>query len=194
MAKNEKATDHPAELVPEIQEEVDRLPEKYRGPIVLCYLEGLTHEEAAGQLGLPVGTVKVRLMRARERLRGRLIRRGLAPALLVAIVAGEAGATVPHHVVKSTIKAAVEIAAGRSVAASAPAFVATLVQGVMNAMFLTRLKTAVLLLATSLVAIFTSILAVSFVPRVVRSAQAPPCRGVKRGSCQLPNRLPAQTQ
>ena len=93
MAENDRATDHPAELIPEIQEEVDRLPEKYRGPIVLCYLEGLTHEEAAGQLGLPVGTVKVRLMRARERLRGRLIRRGLAPALLVAMIAGEAGAS-----------------------------------------------------------------------------------------------------
>ncbi len=69
----------PPDLVPEVQEEVDRLPEKYRSPIVLCYLEGLTHEEAAFQLRVPVGTVKIRLSRGRERLRGRLIRRGLAP-------------------------------------------------------------------------------------------------------------------
>src|SRR5579885_568492 len=72
----------PPEWLPEIQEEVNRLPERYRAPIVLCYLEGRTHEEAAGQLGIPVGTVKIRLSRGRERLRGRLIRRGLAPALI----------------------------------------------------------------------------------------------------------------
>ena len=77
----------PPDLVPEVQEEVDRLPEKYRSPIVLCYLEGLTHEEAAFQLRVPVGTVKIRLSRGRERLRGRLIRRGLAPALIASALA-----------------------------------------------------------------------------------------------------------
>ena len=46
-----------------MHDEVARLPEKYRVPIVLCYVEGLTHKEAAGQLHLPVGTVKVRLAR-----------------------------------------------------------------------------------------------------------------------------------
>jgi DNA-directed RNA polymerase specialized sigma24 family protein len=55
--------DSQRELLPEVHDEVARLPEKYRVPIVLCYVEGLTHEEAAGQLHLPVGTVKVRLAR-----------------------------------------------------------------------------------------------------------------------------------
>lgn len=55
--------DNQRELLPEVHDEVARLPEKYRVPIVLCYVEGLTHEEAAGQLHLPVGTVKVRLAR-----------------------------------------------------------------------------------------------------------------------------------
>jgi RNA polymerase sigma factor (sigma-70 family) len=62
-----------------LHEEIGRLPERYRTPIVLCYLEGLTQEQAARQLGCPIGTVGVRLMRARDRLRARLTRRGLAP-------------------------------------------------------------------------------------------------------------------
>ena len=61
-----------------LHEEIGRLPDRYRTPVVLCYFEGLTHEEAARRLGWPIGTVGVRLMRARERLRGRLTRRGLA--------------------------------------------------------------------------------------------------------------------
>ncbi len=64
-----------------LHEEIGRLPDRYRTPVVLCYLEGLTHEEAARQLGWPIGTVGVRLMRARERLRTRLTRRGLAPTM-----------------------------------------------------------------------------------------------------------------
>ena len=62
-----------------VHEEVDRLPDRYRVPVVLCDLDGRTHEEAARHLGCPVGTVKSRLVRGRERLRDRLTRRGLAP-------------------------------------------------------------------------------------------------------------------
>jgi len=64
-----------------LHEEIARLPEIYRLPVVHCYLGGLTHAEGAARLGWPVGSVNVRLMRARHILRLRLTRRGFAPAL-----------------------------------------------------------------------------------------------------------------
>ncbi len=141
--------DGPPGPMPEVLEEVDRLPERYRVPVVLCYFEGLTQEEAANRLRLPASTVRVRLMRARTRLRDRLTRRGLAPASLVALsTAGRAEAAVPAPLVDETIGAATRFAAGRAAGVSAP--VAALVQGVFRAMFLAKLKSAAALLAVLL--------------------------------------------
>src|SRR4051794_14651098 len=69
-----------ADLRPVLDEEVNRLPDRYRATFVLCHVEGRTMAEAARLLGCPEGTVLSRLAWARGRLRSRLTRRGLAPA------------------------------------------------------------------------------------------------------------------
>ena len=104
-----------------LHEEVSRLPERYRVPVVLCDLEGLTYQDAALRLGCPVGTIGVRLRRARERLRARMARRGLAPTaslLATLLVPSEAASACPPAVlVEATIKAAMGFAADPGAAA-----------------------------------------------------------------------------
>ncbi|WP_422924417.1 RNA polymerase sigma factor [Singulisphaera sp. PoT] len=149
------------ERQPWLHEEIQRLPDKYRVPLVLCYLEGLTHEEAADHLQWPVGTVKGRLSRARDLLRSRLTRKGLALPVGVLLISGQVGtasvvaSAVPVPLVASTIKAAIAVAAGRPGAAvliSAQAV--ALSEGVLFAMSMTKLKgiAATLTLALAFVA------------------------------------------
>ncbi len=97
-----------------LHEEIDRLPPRFRAPIVLCDLEGYSHEQAARHLGWPVGTVKSRQARGRERLRARLIRRGLAPAgtLEALHLAAQAQAVVPSPLVEGTVQAAIRLLTG----------------------------------------------------------------------------------
>jgi HlyD family secretion protein len=117
-----------------LHEEIERLPERFRSPLILCDLEGRSHEQAARHLGWPVGTVKSRQARGRERLRDRLRRRGLAPdsgILCAALRPDGPPALISPTLVNSTIRAAVQLVSSR---AFVPGSAASLAQGVLNSM------------------------------------------------------------
>jgi RNA polymerase sigma factor (sigma-70 family) len=125
--------------------EISRLPEKYRVPFVLCYLEGHTNEEAAARLGCPKGTILSRLARGRDRLRRRLTRRGIAlstATLTGTLSEGAMPAALPVPLVANTARAANAVAAGQAVAGQVSASAAALYEGVIHAMYVTKLKIA----------------------------------------------------
>jgi len=133
----------PDDLGSAIHEEIDRLPGNDRAAVVLCLLEGLTHQQAAQRLRWPVGTVESRLARARTRLRRGLTRRGLAPSagLLAADAwsGSTAYATVPPALLASTAQAAAQFCfRGAPSAATA----AALANGVLRGMLLARITPA----------------------------------------------------
>ena len=133
-----------ADLCALLDEELSRMPERFRTVAVLCYLEGMTVEEAAQQLGCPRGTVASRLARARARLRDGLTRRGLAvSAGLAAVTLAQARAVArpPESLIPATVQAAKHY--GSATAASAGAIsprVAALTEGALRAMSLMKLK------------------------------------------------------
>jgi RNA polymerase sigma factor (sigma-70 family) len=136
---------------PWLHREVSHLPDKYRTPIVLCYFEGLTHDEAATRLGWPLGTVKGRLARARELLRRRLTRRGVtlsATALASQLAIADCRAALPTGLQRATLAAARALAGhvGASLAATSVISipVSALVEGVLQAMFASQVKTIAL--------------------------------------------------
>jgi RNA polymerase sigma factor (sigma-70 family) len=150
-----------------LDEELGRLAQKYRAPLVLFYLEGKTTEEVARQLGCPKGTVLSRLARGRDRLRRRLVRRGVA--LSAGVIAGvlaekAAAAALPAALALGTVKGAVLTAAGQAASGAIPATVAALTKGELRAMLLSKLR---------VVAVVALVVTVAAAGTVVWVRQAP---------------------
>ena len=134
----------PDDLLPALHEEIARLPEKYRLPVVLCDLEGKPQAEAAGQLHWSERTLRRRLAEARDRLKGRLARRGLAPdgAALGAVFLREARAAVPPAWNAAALRAALHAIHPAATAGTVSAAAQSLTQEVLKTMFVQKLTIA----------------------------------------------------
>lgn len=167
------------ELVVAVDEELLRLPARYRAPLVACYLEGRTRDEAASELGWSLATLGRRLGRGRDLLRLRLARRGLtlSATLLPTVLIGDALAAVPVRLTTPLLQAATLFAGGSELLTGVVSIdVETLSRRVIGAMFLTKVKTvAVALLAVGLVAIGVGRLADRVLSGpTAQAAEAPP--------------------
>jgi RNA polymerase sigma factor (sigma-70 family) len=132
------------DLAAVLDAEVSRLPDKYRVPVVLCYLEGRTYQEVSAQLGVPLGTLSARLTRARDLLRARLLRRGV-----VVSSAGLSSALLPDALasagmarwIGSLVRAAAAVVAdGVAPAGLMSARTLALTEGMLRMMFMTKVK------------------------------------------------------
>jgi hypothetical protein len=134
-----------------LDQELNLLPASYGAPLVLCYLEGKTQDEAARELGWPLPTFRGRLERGRERLRARLARRGITLSAALfggALTHSAASAAVPPTLIVGTVKASLMAAGQKPLEAAviSPQVVA-LMQGALNAMLMTKMKIATAVLA-----------------------------------------------
>jgi RNA polymerase sigma factor (sigma-70 family) len=151
-----------------LHEELASLAERYRAPMVLCYLQGRTHDEASNLIGVPKGTLKMRLEQGRARLRARLLQRGIGPgAVLLAMAWPGAAATaaVPAALLTTTTKAAVATVSGQSAAGLISAQAALLANTGLPLSWISHGKLAALMLVIVVPAVALSI---------HRGAQVPP--------------------
>ncbi|HZU39220.1 MAG TPA: sigma-70 family RNA polymerase sigma factor [Gemmataceae bacterium] len=126
------------EFLPILDEELQRLPDKYRLPLILCYLEGKTHQEAAKELEWPSGSMSRRMARALILLRGRLQSRGVAlPGVLLLSLLGRSGDPIaPTQLVASAVRGALAFNANSLDAISSP--IVALARAVLRSMSVRR--------------------------------------------------------
>jgi hypothetical protein len=173
-----------ADWLPILHEEIDRLPDRYRVPVVLCDLEGRSYEEAARHMDCPIGTIMSRLARGRQRLQGRLTRRGLASALAAPAAAlsveASAGVVVPTALAASIV--------GGSVSES----VMALVTEVSTMIVLTKIKTVVVGCLALVLVGGGSLLAWQAVPNATDGRQPVAARQVVRAQKPQPKPVEAK--
>jgi RNA polymerase sigma factor (sigma-70 family) len=136
------------EISPLIHEEINRLPDKYRKPIVLCYLQGKKRDEAAQLLGWSRGAVKGRLERARDLLRGRLLKRGveISAVALTAALSQTSASAASAELIGQVAEAAISLAQKGTVAGMVSRTVGSLAEGVLRSMLVTKIRLAVIMI------------------------------------------------
>ena len=171
-----------------LSQEIAQLPETYRAPVVLCYLEAMSYQAAAASLGVTEDTVRGRLARARERLRKSLARRGVEVPSIVAVTGPAIPAVVVRHgLVQATARAAAALSAGGAVSlGTLSRSVISLYERTSRTMMLTKLKVSAAAVVLGVVAAGAIVSAQQ--PRGERKEQSGPATTESRPPKAVPAR------